>query len=145
MIQAYNVKGWIVDYRTAAKIFETSNNSQIAHLVGLCATAALFICHCEEARFRQNARLRPAFIDENCCVVEPNREIMSKCETIASSPNGKRLLPSDDASIYITAVALTRQLGVISDHRSAVFPTVYDLCCTYGVPVLSAVEYFASP
>jgi hypothetical protein len=45
--------------------------------------------------------------------------------------------------VFITAVAIAQQLGVISDHISPKFATVHDFCAAYGVPVLTADQYFA--
>jgi hypothetical protein len=83
-------------------------------------------------------------MDDQCCIHEPDDDIFQRCETIIQTPNSKRLLVGNDAALYITATALSKNYGVISDHRSPVFDTVYDLCKTYGVHIFSANEYFAA-
>jgi hypothetical protein len=44
--------------------------------------------------------------------------------------------------LFLTATAAENNFGVISDHRSISFTTVFDLCNQFGVPVMSANEYF---
>jgi hypothetical protein len=43
----------------------------------------------------------------------------------------------------LTAMAACSDFGVISDHRSPIFSTVFDLCKHFGIPTFSADEYFA--
>lgn len=138
------VQGWMIDFRTAIAIFESGSNERIAHCVERCENHTLHICHCEEDQFKASDLLKGPFIVDQCCVHEPDDDIFKRCITISQSPNGKPRLTGNEAAVFITATALSKNYGVISNHRSTVFATVYDLCCTYGVPILSADEYFGA-
>jgi hypothetical protein len=67
---------------------------------------------------------------------------MQRCVDVSNNPKCKKLLKGNQGAIVLTAIASCRQYGVISDHRSPIFTTVYDLCTHFGVPVFSADEYF---
>jgi hypothetical protein len=67
-----------------------------------------------------------------------------RCLAISSSPVGQNRVEGNEAAVFLTAIAASKNCGVISDHRSNTFSTVYDLCQQFGVPVLSAEGYFAA-
>lgn len=138
------VSGWIIDFRTAEAIFDSGSNERIDHCVGLCQTGQMHICHQERARFRAKAALKTCFLDGHNCVCVPNQEIMSNCLALSQSPLGLKVAAGNDAALFISATAAVMGFGVLSDHRSFVFTTVYDLCTHMGVPILSAEEYFDS-
>lgn len=137
------VDGWVIDFRTAISIFESNSNERINHLIERCENNTLKICHCEEQVFKGAEIVKGPFIIDNNCVYEPDSSVFQRCETISVAPNGKQLLQGNESAIYITAIALEENFGVISNHRSPIFDTVYDLCASYGVPVYSADEYFS--
>jgi hypothetical protein len=137
-----SVNGWLVDFRTARSIFLSGSNERISHCVGLCASSKLYICHCEEDAFKSLQVLREPFLDENKCIFEPDEDIFDRCIAVSAHPNGKACLIGNEAAIFITAIALAKNFGVITDHRSPPFQTAYDLCKSYGIPVFSADEYF---
>lgn len=138
------VQGWMIDFRTATAIFESGSNQRIDHCTQQCQNHLLHISHCEESAFKSSDLLKAVFISEQRCIYEPDDDIFDRCPTINSSPNGAARLTGNEAALYITATALSKDFGVISNHRSPVFSTVYDLCTTYGVPIYSADEYFAN-
>jgi hypothetical protein len=70
------------------------------------------------------------------------RVFRRRCATVSANPLDKQPLAGNDAAIFLTATALSKNFGVISNHRSPVFATVYDLCMIYGVPIFSADGYF---
>ncbi len=136
------VHGWIIDYRTADAIFLSGSNIRINHCITLCQTGLLHVCHCEEGKFRASHSLKGPFISSQCCVFEPDEEILERCLDVKGNPVSDGLLTGNEAALFMTATALTKDFGVISDHRSPKFATVYDLCNTYGVPIFSADQYF---
>jgi hypothetical protein len=133
----------MIDYRTAHSIFASQSNTRIAHCIARCQDGSLYICHHEERRFRDDGLLANAFVLDQCCIYEPDDDIYARCPAIASNPNGKSILIGNQAAIFITATALSKHLGVISDHVSPRFATVHDLCAAFGVPVLTSNQYFA--
>lgn len=137
------VQGWMIDYRTAQTIFASQSNVRIAHCVTCCQAGTLFLSHYEEAKFRRDPLLAGPFIADQCCIYEPDEDIYGRCHAVRDAANGKPLLVGSDATVFISATALSRQFGVISDHQSARFATVHDLCPPYGVPVLTSEQYFA--
>lgn len=137
------VQGWLIDYRTASAIFASQSNVRIAHCVTLCQEGTLHICHREEARFRNDVALAAPFILDQLRVFEPDDDIYDRCPAIGTNGCGKPILQTNETAVFISAIAVARNFGVISDHRSSKFATVYDLCSVLGVPVLSADEYFA--
>jgi len=137
------VSGWIIDFRTARQIFDSGSNLRINHCVELCGNGDLFACHCEENAFNGHAGLKAAFIDGVDCIAIPNEDVMERCIAISNTPFKKKRLIGAEAPLFITAYAASNKFGVISDYRSPAFMTVYDLCLHYGVPVLSADDYFA--
>jgi hypothetical protein len=137
------VQGWMIDYRTAHTIFASQSNVRINHCVARCQAGQLHVCHHEEGRFRDDALLVGPFINDQCCIYEPEDDIYERCPAVRDAANGKPLLVGSDAVIFITATALARQFGVISDHFSPRFATVHDLCAVYGIPALTADQYFA--
>jgi hypothetical protein len=136
------VEGWLIDFRTARTIFVSGNNQWISHCVGLCEEGRLHFCHCERELFKDMPILKATFLDNQNCTWEPDEDVFQRCVPIGASPAGQNRLMGNEAAVFLTAIAASRNFGVISDHRSPVFTTVYDLCNTYGVPVLSAAEYF---
>ena len=137
------VAGWLIDFRTARGIFYSGSNTKINHLVDLCKSHSVSICHTEEVMFKGELALRQTFLDDQNCICFPDEDIMKKCVSVSKSPLCKKLLAGSDATIIITAIAACRDLGVISDHRSPVFNTVYDFCQHFGIHCLTADEYFA--
>ena len=132
----------MIDYRTAATIFDSGSNERIAHCVGLCQNHDLYISHEEEGAFKRSLKLKGPFIEDQLCVFEPDDDILGRCEPLTHALNGKKMLGTNLTAIYLTATALSKDFGIISDHRSISFSTVYDLGMQYGVHVLSANEYF---
>lgn len=137
------VAGWLIDFRTAHGIFSSQSNVRITHCVERCADGSLHICHTEAERFKQTPGLAGPFMIDHYRVFEPDEDIFQRCEAIGANGCGKRVLPGKDTGIYLTAIAAANSFGVISDHRSNHFATVYDMCALWGVPVLSADDYFA--
>lgn len=137
------VRGWLIDFRTASAIFASQSNTRITHCVTLCQQGALHICHREEKRFRDDGALAAPFVLDQCCVFEPDDDIYARCQAIGANGCGKPILSTNETGIFLAAIAVARTFGVISDHRSPKFATVFDLCGAYGVPVLSADDYFA--
>jgi len=133
----------MIDYRTAHSIFASQSNARIAHCVARCQNSSLYICHHEERWFREDDLLAAAFIVDQCCTYEPDDDIYDRCPAVAANPNGKSILTANQAAIFITATAVSKHLGVISDHVSPRFATVHDLCASFGVPVLTADQYFS--
>ena len=138
------VRGWLIDFSTARSIFESGNNQKIAHCVELCQKGSLFICHCEEALFREDGHLKDTFLDDQNCICEPDDDVYERCGTVSANPLTAKCVKGDDSPIYLTAAAMAKNYGVISDRRSHFFTTTFGLCSAYGVPVLSADQYFAS-
>jgi len=138
-----HVQGWMIDFRTAHSIFASQSNARIAHCVARCHDHSLHICHHEEQRFRDDDLLVSAFIVDQCCTYEPDDDVYARCPAVAANPNGKSVLTGNKAAIFITATALSKHFGVISNHVSPRFATVHDLCAAFGVPVLTADEYFS--
>lgn len=139
-----HVAGWVIDFRTAREIFSSGSNSRITHCVGLCNAGQMHICHCEERLFRDDLRLRAPFIDDGNCVLVPDERVAQRCIAISSNPLAARRIRGNEAAIFITALAAEKGLGVISNHRSLTFTTVFDLCSALGVPIFSANDYFAA-
>jgi len=138
------VQGWIIDHRTAEAIFSSGSNVRINHCVDMCQAGQLHICHCEEDLFRSSPSLCGPFIIDQYCICEPDDDIVLRCGAVSANPNAANLLTGNEAALYLTAIALAKNYGVISDHRSFIFATVFDLCTTFGVHILSADEYFAA-
>jgi hypothetical protein len=138
-----NVSGWLIDFRTAKSIFESLNNERIDHCVGLCAAQSLFVCHQEEKYFKDMSVLRQNFIDDQNCICFPDLDVMNTCVNVSQNPLCKKLLKGGETAILLTAIAACKNYGVISDHRSPIFSTVYDLCHHFGIHTFSANEYFA--
>jgi hypothetical protein len=137
-----SVAGWLIDFRTARSIFASGNNARIAHCVGLCGAGNLHICHCEEQSFRGYPPLQGPFLDGHNCVWDPDENVFERCAAIASGAGGRHLLTGNEVAVFLTAIGLSQNFGVISDHQSDAFVTVHDLCLTYGVPVFFAEQYF---
>lgn len=138
------VAGWLTDYRTARLLFDSKNNLQITHFADLCSQSRLAICHTEESLFRGDAELKSHFVDGHSCICEPDEAIMKRCIALRGNPQCRKLLRgSAETAIILTAIALERNYGVISNSRNLVFTTIYDLCGAYGVPIYSHAEYFA--
>jgi len=138
------VDGWLIDFRTARVIFQSGSNERIDHCVGLCAQGKLRLVDCEEKLFRDEALLRAPFIDHQDCVLVPDDDVYEKCNIVTQHPFRQELLVGNEAAIYLTAAALAKNLGVISNTNSTAFKTVRDLCGAYGVPVFSVTEYFGA-
>lgn len=139
------VTGWIIDYMTAQAIFESGSNVRIDACIKMCEDGALHICHCEEKLFKGHTSLCDPFLKDQNCIHYPDADIRKQCLNIANSPKSKKLFNGNQSAIFITAVAACNGYGVISNHRSPVFSTVYDLCDHFGIPVYSADEFFALP
>jgi hypothetical protein len=138
------VAGWMIDFRTAEAIFLSKSNERISHCVELCKAGQLLFCHDEEKAFRSSPTLKQTFIDDSACVCFPDNDVMQKCVSVHSNPICKRLFKGNRPAVLLTATAACRNFGVLSDHRSPIFATVYDLCTHFGVPTFSADEYFLS-
>lgn len=137
------VAGWLIDLRTADAIFTSQSNARIDHCVGLCKAGRLQFCHEEEKLFKASAALKHAFIDACDCLRFPDEAVSQKCVSLLSSPICQKLFKGNRAAIFLTATAACHNLGVLSDHRSPLFATVFDLCKHFGVHTFSADEYFA--
>ena len=137
-----NVSGWLIDFQTAQSIFASGSNARIDHCIDMCISSDLHICHLEEKLFKGHATLRPPFLTDQNCICHPDHAIMQKCINVSNNPKCKKLLRSNQTAIVLTAIASCRSYGVISDHRSSYFNTVYDLCDHFGVPIFTADEYF---
>jgi hypothetical protein len=137
------VSGWLIDFRTADAIFSSGSNVRIDHCVDLCAAGSLFFCHEEEKLFKGASALKQAFIDDCDCLRFPDPVVMQKCVSVQGSPICKKLFKGNKTAIILTATAACHNFGVISDHRSPIFSTVFDLCKHFGIPTYSADEYFA--
>lgn len=135
--------GWVIDYMTAQTIFESGSNVRIDTCIKMCSEGSLHICHCEEKLFKGHTSLCGPFISDQNCIHYPDAEIRQQCINVADSPKAKKLLNGNQGAVVITALAACYQYGVISDHRSPVFNTVYDLCQHFGIPIYSADEFFA--
>jgi hypothetical protein len=137
------VSGWIIDFITADAIFASGSNVRINHCVDLCKSGALFFCHREEKLFKGAPPLKQAFIDDASCLLFPDHDISKKCLSVQASPICKKMFKgTKEVAIVITATAACKNFGVISDHRSPVFATVYDLCNHFSIPAYTAEEYF---
>jgi hypothetical protein len=136
------VSGWIIDFRTARSIFASGSNARISHCVELCGAGKLVACHYEEVQFKSDPKLKPAFLDGKNCIVVPDEDVMKRCISIAKTPLKKKRLIGTDAPLFIAAFAAANSFGVISDHRSPSFSTVSDICEHYGIPALTADQYF---
>jgi hypothetical protein len=138
------VTGWLIDFHTAELIFKSQSNQRIDHCVQQCSAGLLKICHHEEKLFKANPLLRQPFLADQSCVCFPDKAIMQQCANISANPICKKLLAGNASALPLTAIASSRNYGVISDHRSIIFSTVFDLCDCYGIPIMSADEYFAA-
>jgi hypothetical protein len=136
------VSGWIIDFRTAEAIFSSASNTRIDHCVELCQKGEMHISHKEKSRFKSAPNLKACFVDGQNCTCVPDAAVMSACLALSESPLAKRLATGNDTALFIAATAATMDFGVLSDHRSPYFATVYDLCVHVGIPVFSADEYF---
>jgi hypothetical protein len=137
-----DVSGWLIDFLTAQSIFDSGSNARINHCIEMCSSSDLHICHLEEKFFKGHAALRPPFLTDQNCICHPDQAIMKQCVNVSSNPKCKKLLKGNQTAIVLTAIASCRNYGVISDHRSPFFNTVYDLCAHFGVPIFSSEEYF---
>jgi hypothetical protein len=94
--------------------------------------------------FGPRGRFSIPFIDQQNRLLEPDDDVFERCLAIDENPVRQRLLQGNDTAIYMTAAALAKNLGVISDARSSQsFATVRQLCDVYDVPNFSSDEYFA--
>ncbi|CAA2106908.1 hypothetical protein MBUL_03900 [Methylobacterium bullatum] len=137
-----NVKGWLIDFRTAKAIFVTQSNARITHCVSRCHDGTLHICHTEAERFSNDPALAAPFMIDQCRIFEPDEDVFHRCQAIGANGCGKPILASNETGVFLSAIAMAHNFGVISDHRSPKFATVFDMCAVLGVPVLSAEEYF---
>ena len=137
-----SVRGWIIDFRTARQVFASGNNQRIDHCVAACASGIMKHCHAEHELFKGVAALKAPFVDDNNCQCVPDAAILERCVAIAGSPPAQRLIKGGNSAIFITATAVVQGFGVISSHHNLVFRTVRDLCSHFGVPVVTADEYF---
>ncbi|MBR1269440.1 hypothetical protein JQ629_18160 [Bradyrhizobium sp. AUGA SZCCT0222] len=134
----------MIDFRTADSIFSSGSNARIDHCIGLCGSGELFFCHEEEKLFKGAPALKQVFIDDCDCLLFPDQAVMQKCVSVQSNPICKKLFKGNRPAIILTATAACRNFGVISDHRSPVFNTVFDLCKHFGIPTYTADEYFTA-
>lgn len=138
------VTGWMIDHRTADAIFSSGSNVRIDHCIERCNGGTLFFCHKEEKFFKATTVLKQAFIDGSNCLLFPDNDVSSKCVSVQNSPICKQIFAgAREAAIFITATAACRNYGVITNHKSDAFKTVYDLCKHFHIPVFTADEYFA--
>lgn len=138
-----NVSGWMIDYRTAKSIFESGSNERVSHCIDLCNCGRLFITHQEEKRFKDHPLLGPVFLEEGCCLIIPDQTVRQTALSVSAAALEKPKIEGNDSAIFITAIAASRNLGVISDHRSAAFSTVVDYCEHFHIPVYPSNLYFA--
>ena len=138
------VAGWIIDYRTADAIFASGSNVRIDHCIDLCNGGTLYFCHREEKLFKAIPALKQAFIDDADCLLFPDATVAKKCVSVQSSPIcGKLFKGTKEEAIITAATAACKNYGVITNHRSPAFNTVYDLCKHFHIPTFTADEYFA--
>jgi deoxyhypusine synthase len=136
------VAAWLIDHRTAAAIFESGNNVRIDHCLQLCEEGRLLFCHTEAKLFRSSPRLKQVFVDDHDCLCSPDKEMMDKCVSVWKNPKCAKLMRGHDVPIFMTAAACCKDYGIISDHRSILYTTAYDLAAHFGISVFSADEYF---
>jgi hypothetical protein len=134
--------GWVIDFRTASAIFASGSNARINHCIEKCKDGSLIIAHCEIEEFKSVPALKQTFLDGNNCCFYPDQDTLSRCMSIANTPMAKRLLKGNEAAIFVTAIAASKDYGVISNHRSPVFTTTFDFCKSFGIPCCTADEYF---
>ncbi|MEO9462655.1 MAG: hypothetical protein ABJ242_07965 [Marinomonas sp.] len=138
------VNGWLIDYRTAAPIYDGQNNAGIAHLTGLCQTGELFLCHTEEELFRVHQSMAAPFIKDNQCVCEPDQASYARAAEISQLPFTPPIRINDQTTIYLAAIALTNGYGVISNQSSTSFSTVVQVGAHFQFPVLNSTTFFVS-
>ena len=137
-----NVDGWLIDFRTADAIFASGSNVRIDHCVDLCSRGKLLFCHHDEKQFKGMPTLKEVFIDDQDCLVFPDSCVAQQCVDVQNSPISEKLFKGNKSAVVLTALAACKNMGVISDHRSPVYNTVYDLCKHFHIPTFSADEYF---
>jgi hypothetical protein len=116
--------------------------SELATACRYASKGCSLSCHCEANHFKKIPILKAAFFDNQNCEYTPDEDILRRCIGIANSPLAKKRLEGNEAAIFIPAIAASKNQGVISDHRSVIFMTTFDLCIHFGIPILSADEYF---
>lgn len=136
------VNGWLIDFRTAEEIFASGSNVRIGHCVQLCIQGQLRCCHCDKNSFKDVPALKAAFLVDQDRVVIPDDDILKRSLAISHTPVGSKRLQGNESAVFLTAIAASGGYGVISNHRSPIVSTVYDLCTHFGIPVYSAEEYF---
>lgn len=138
------VKGWIINYRTAKNILASKSNVRTAHCVKCCQDGIWVICHQEEHYFKDDDVTSGTFVNGNSCVFDPTEAAYEICPVVASYANGKLLLGKSNTTLLIVAIAAIGNFGIISDFKSPKFATVHDLAPPFGIPELTADDYFAS-
>ena len=141
-----DVDGWIIDFRTAREILDSTSNYERSHLIGLCKAKLVWLSHTEQNLFKSHADAKKHFIGDQNLIVEPDDDVVTAAISLDGKklPKGRKLLVSDEASLMIAAAASAKGYGVISDHQSTTFATVHTICGVCGVPSLSRHEYFAA-
>ena len=136
------VDGWLIDYRTAAAVYESASNERIDHCTGMCEGGDLCFCSLEDKFFGGHDRLQPIFIEDNDCRIIPDNDVMSRTEHIMTLPFAKPFRVGGQSIVVISAIAIARNFGIISDHTSDSFVTAADICAHYGVPVMTMDAFF---
>ena len=136
------VSGWLLDFRTARVIAESESNFQINHCIEMCGCKKFRGTHLEKKKFSEIEMLKIHFVDNNNLIV-PDHNIIERATAITASAVGKPTHPVDDVEVFLTATALSKNFGLISNHMNSRFVTVAELCESYGVEVLSVSQYFS--
>lgn len=111
-----SVSGWIIDYRTASQIFLSLSNARISHCLAKCQSGDLHVCHHEESKFRADPIVCAPFVNDQCRIFEPDEDVYAICPALQTAPTGKPFLSgTSEVSIFITAIAISRGFGVISE------------------------------
>lgn len=139
-----DVPGWIIDYRTASAIYEAGQDDQVEHCDGKCACGELCFCSPELEYFKAHDLLVAPFVNDNDCMIVVEGEIMAHSQDIMEGQYNKALRSGGESVILLASTAIHLGFGVISDHTSTMFVTVWDICPRYGLPVMTSAEYFAA-
>jgi len=133
--------GWLVDYVTAKKAFDSSDNALVDALVQMCGDGSLHFCSCEDADFRKHPKLRPPFIDDNNCRIDLSEPIIGRMTAIMHGYHGKPFLIGDRSTKAIVATALEHGFGILSDRTTPAFATAREVALALNVAALTSVEF----
>lgn len=134
-------QGWLLDYVTAKRVFESGDNELINTLTQMCEAQELLFCSCEDADFRKHPKLRPPFLDDNNCRVGLSGEIVGRVIAVMNGYNEKPFVPGDRSTKFIVATALECNYGIISDRSSVAFATPRDLALSLNIVTYTSDEF----